>query len=154
MAHIHEKIDYTVEVFIVYKDKILLRKHDKYKIWMSVGGHIELDEDPEQAIIREAKEETGLDIDLVGAKPDFNDKEYLAVRAPRYVGRHYVDNIHQHVVFVYFAKSKNNIFKESILDHEKGVEMKWFTKETLNELELRPNIKFYALEALKELSMK
>ncbi|MBI2053557.1 MAG: NUDIX domain-containing protein, partial [Candidatus Sungbacteria bacterium] len=64
MPHIHEKVDFTVEVFMVYGDKVLLRKHDKYKIWLSVGGHIELDEDPNEAAIREVKEEVGLDIVL------------------------------------------------------------------------------------------
>ena len=66
MPHIHEKIDFTVEVFIVHKDKVLLRMHDKYKKWMSVGGHIELHEDPVEAAHREVKEEVGLDIELVG----------------------------------------------------------------------------------------
>jgi len=46
MAHIHEKIDFTASVFVVHKNKVLLRMHDKYKMWLSVGGHIELDEDP------------------------------------------------------------------------------------------------------------
>jgi 8-oxo-dGTP diphosphatase len=152
MAHIHEKIDFTVEAFIVYKNKILLRMHDKFHIWMSVGGHIELDEDPEQAIIREIKEETGLEVELYGEKPDYHDLEYKAIRTPRYVGKHHVNNIHQHVVFVYFAKSKTDIVNESLLEHERGVEMKWFTKEEIENMDLRPNIKYYALEALRELS--
>ena len=59
MPHIHEKIDYCVEVFIVYKNKILLRMHDKLGIWLSVGGHIELDEDPVEAAIREGREGVG-----------------------------------------------------------------------------------------------
>lgn len=46
MPHIHEKIDFTVEVFIVHENKVLFRMHDKFKKWMSAGGHIELDEDP------------------------------------------------------------------------------------------------------------
>jgi len=53
MSHIHEKIDFTVEVFIVYKNKVLLRMHDKHHRWLSVGGHIELDEDPIQAAMRD-----------------------------------------------------------------------------------------------------
>lgn len=56
MAHIHYKNDFTVEVFVVHQDKVLLRLHDKYKIWLSVGGHIDLDEDPNKAAIREVKE--------------------------------------------------------------------------------------------------
>jgi ADP-ribose pyrophosphatase YjhB (NUDIX family) len=64
MSHIHEKIDFTVGVFVVYKDKVLLRKHDKYNLWLCVGGHIELDEDPNEAALREVKEEVGLDVTL------------------------------------------------------------------------------------------
>ena len=64
MPHIHELIDYTAEVFIDHKDKVLIRKHDKYGMRTCPGGHIELDETPQEAAIREAKEETGLDITL------------------------------------------------------------------------------------------
>ena len=51
MPHIHEKIDFDSDVFIVHDNKVLLRKHDKYKMWLAVGGHIELDEDPNQAAV-------------------------------------------------------------------------------------------------------
>ena len=76
MPHIHEKIDFTVEVFIVHKDRVLLRMHDKFKKWMSVGGHIELDEDPEEAARREVKEEVGLEIELIGNQRLFHDVDH------------------------------------------------------------------------------
>ena len=60
MPHIHKKIDFTVEVFVVYKDKVLLRMHDKHHIWLSVGGHIELGEDPVEAAKREVKRKLSL----------------------------------------------------------------------------------------------
>jgi hypothetical protein len=53
---------------------------------------------------------------------------------------------------VYFARAFTDIISDSILDHEKGVEVKWITKEELETMDLVPNIKFYAQEALKELS--
>jgi 8-oxo-dGTP pyrophosphatase MutT (NUDIX family) len=59
MAHIHEKIDFTVDVFVVYRNKVLLRMHEKYHQWLAVGGHVELDEDPNQAALREVLEELG-----------------------------------------------------------------------------------------------
>jgi len=64
MPHIHKLIDFTVEVFIVHKHKVLLRRHDKYKKWLSIGGHIELHEDPVEAAIREVKEEVGLEVEV------------------------------------------------------------------------------------------
>ena len=155
MAHIHEKIDYCAEAFIVYKNKVLLRMHDKYKFWLSVGGHIELDEDPVEAVIREAKEEVGLDIEIVGYCPAQDNtpenRGYQYITAPRYLGRHPVKENHEHVVFVYFAKSSTDLVSDSVLDHEKGVETKWFSMEDLENTELVPNVKFYATEALKAL---
>ena len=52
MAHIHEKIDFTVAIFVVHDSKILLIHHRKLDKWLSLGGHIELDEDPEIAALR------------------------------------------------------------------------------------------------------
>lgn len=154
MPHINEKIDYCVEVFIVYKNKVLLRMHDKYKIWLSVGGHIELDEDPIQAAIREAKEEVGLDIKIVDSKilPN-NESDYKMLIAPRYLGSHYVNDVHKHTIFVYFAKSNTDKILDSMSLHER-TETRWVTKEKLKTMDLRPNVLFYATEALKELEEK
>ncbi|MES2059639.1 MAG: NUDIX domain-containing protein [Patescibacteria group bacterium] len=150
MPHIHEKIDFTSEVFIVHKDKVLLRMHDKFKIWLSVGGHIELDEDPEEAAIREVKEEVGLDIELVGRKPDLNDPENYAVMAPQYMVRHFVNATHEHVTFVYFARSQTDKVMDAISGHELA-ETKWVDKEGLEKMDLKNNIRFFAMKALEEL---
>lgn len=159
MAHIHEKIDFCVEVFIVHKNKVLLRKHDKYGIWLSIGGHIELDEDPVEGAYREVKEEVGLDVKIIGdshgpiVDPTLN-RNYKYLIPPRYLGRHPVEGKegHEHVVFVYFATSETEEISDSILEHEKGVEVKWFSVEDLENVDLVPNVKFYAEEALRELS--
>lgn len=152
MPHIHEKIDFTVEVFIVYKNKILLRMHDKHKIWLSVGGHIELDEDPVQAAIREVKEEVGLNIKIVESKKIPEDENYKSLITPKFLGIHDVNDNHKHIVFVYFATSDTDKINDSINEHEKS-ETLWCTKEEIKEMGLRPNVEFYALEALKELSI-
>jgi 8-oxo-dGTP pyrophosphatase MutT (NUDIX family) len=152
MPHIHEKIDYTVEVFIVHKNKVLLRMHDKYKIWCSVGGHIELDEDPIEAAYREVKEEVGLAITLVGPDiPVFSGKEYATLLPPRYLGRHRATPTHEHVVFIYFARADTDTLEDPVHEHERA-ETRWVTKEELETMDLVPNMKFYATEALKALS--
>ena len=51
MAHIHEKIDFTVAIFVVHDGKILLIHHRKLNKWLPLGGHIELDEEPEIAAL-------------------------------------------------------------------------------------------------------
>ena len=153
MAHIHEKIDFVADVFVVYKDKVLIRKHDKYDKWLAVGGHIELDEDPNRAAIREVKEEVGLDVELVGEKLSFENEEFSGYRdiiSPRYMNIHDISNVHKHIPLIYFAKStSDNVVEEA----EKSKGYKWFTKEALdkNEEGLSEPIKFYASKALEEL---
>ena len=156
MAHIHEKIDFTVEVFIVYANKVLLRFHDKHSIWLSVGGHIELDEDPVKAALREVKEEVGLDVTIIDHSntPKTDDGRYHYLIPPRYMGRHFVNDTHEHVVFVYFATATTDILADSVLLHEKGVPMKWVSKDELGTMDLVPNVLFYATEALQELGAK
>ena len=154
MSHIHEKIDFCSEVYIVYKNKVLLRMHDKYHVWLSVGGHIELFEDPIEAAIREVKEEVGLDVDLIGNRPAIEDEyDYKHILTPRYLGSHQVNDVHKHITFVYFAKAKTDKIIDSTSLHERA-ETCWATKEELLKMKLRPNVLFYANEALKELAEK
>jgi 8-oxo-dGTP pyrophosphatase MutT (NUDIX family) len=153
MPHIHDKIDFTVEVFIVHKNAVLLRKHDKYKIWLSVGGHIELDEDPNQAAIREVMEEVGLTIQLDDSLLPHREKDYTKdLIPPYYLNMNKISETHSHITFVYFATSKSNKIIET-LDNEKSEDCHWFTKEALlSDKEILPNIKFYALQALEKLA--
>lgn len=158
MAHIHEKIDFTVEAFIVYKNKVLLRRHEKYDIWLSVGGHIELDEDPVQALIREVKEEVGLDITLVGGKKGEGDgskenRGYKDVLPPKHMGRHHVNDIHEHITLVYFGTSNTDKILDPI-DNKEKAETCWVSREELEKMDLVPNVLFYAREALEELGEK
>src|ERR1700753_3574083 len=102
MPHIHEKIDWTVDVFIVNGDAVLLRKHDKYKKWLVPGGHIELDEEPTAAALPEVREEVGLDVELVGEVPKITEGgEYKELLAPRFMNIHPVSDTHQHLSVVY-----------------------------------------------------
>lgn len=158
MPHIHEKIDFTASVFIVNGDAVLLRRHEKYLKWLQPGGHIELDEDPEEAVAREAKEETGLTIALAGAVPDCPAEEkggegFKNLRSPRFLNIHKVrpDSDHRHCDFIYFATSATR--ELSPREEEKHNEMRWFTREELGEpgLDAYPSTLYYAKAALDEL---
>jgi len=153
MAHIHEKIDFTAEVFIVYQDKVLLRQHDKYKKWLSVGGHIELDEDPNQAAVREVKEEVGLEGKLY-APPSYeatNRQGYKELIPPEFMNIHRINDTHQHISLVYFATSDTDQLILSETEVSDGC--KWFTKEELDnpQYQLSEVIKKYARTALEKL---
>ena len=153
MPHIHDKIDFTAEAFIVYKNRVLLRKHDKYKIWLSVGGHIELDEEPNEAVIREVKEEVGLDVELF-CKENYSlieKNQYKPLIPPEFLNIHKINDTHKHIALVYFAKSNT---EELVLsEDEKSEGCKWFTKEELEDpkYQISEQIKIYAKTALEKL---
>lgn len=67
------------------------------------------------------------------------------------MGRHPVGDTHEHVAMVYFATSDADVISDPMSEHERA-ETKWFTMEDLENTELVPNVKYYAIEALKELS--
>ncbi|MGC9599317.1 MAG: NUDIX domain-containing protein [Minisyncoccia bacterium] len=152
MPHIHDKVDFVADVFIVNKNKVLLRKHDKHNMWLSPGGHIELDEDPNQAAIREVKEEVGLDISLIGkAKTYSNPRDGKDLIVPRFMNRHHVIDTHEHISMVYFAKTDSVDIKQG--KTEISEEIRWFTKEELDgpKFGISEKIRFYAKTALDEL---
>lgn len=153
MPHIHDLIDFGVEVFIVHENKVLLRKHDKYKKWLSVGGHIEINEDPNQAAIREVKEEVGLDIKLdERLRPHYKKDNTTELIPPYFLNRHTVEPNHEHVVLIYFATSNIDKISQPTKD-ERSEECRWFSKKEIGEsTDIIPNIKFYALKALERFS--
>ncbi len=66
MAHIHTKpgqYDHTASAFIIRTDTpepmLLLHKHRVLGKYLQIGGHVELDETPWQAVAHELEEESG-----------------------------------------------------------------------------------------------
>ncbi len=150
MPHIHEKIDFTVDVFIVHDQKVLLIFHKKHNMWLQIGGHIELDEDPDQALLREVKEECGLDIEVMAKKePQIHVPGTKFLYPPSFMNIHDINENHQHIGLIYFAKAKSDKVALSEREHN---DIRWFSLEDLDKAEYNLNgaVKFYAKEALKE----
>ena len=107
MAHIHEKIDFTVAIFVVHDGKVLVIHHRNLNKWLPLGGHIELDEDPETAALREAKEESGLEVELLGERPPTTAPGTRALIAPRFLDIHRITDTHEHIGMIYWARPKS-----------------------------------------------
>jgi 8-oxo-dGTP pyrophosphatase MutT (NUDIX family) len=156
MPHIHEKIDFVADIYIVNNGRVLLRKHDKYKIWLPVGGHIELNEAPNEAAVREAKEEVGLDVEIIAANSIQNIHDsfenYKELIPPRFLNRHKVNEHHEHIALSYFATSKSDAIQQG--QTEISDDIRWLTAQELDDpaLGINDRVKYYAHTALEALS--
>jgi len=153
MAHIHEKIDFTVVVFVVADNKLLLVHHRNLKQWLPLGGHIELDEDPEVAAVREAKEESGLDVALIGERPPTTGGGTRALIAPRFLDIHRITDTHEHIGMIYWARPRAGTLITLTLSPTEHHDIRWCTAEEMESLNppLSAPVRWYALKALEEL---
>jgi 8-oxo-dGTP pyrophosphatase MutT (NUDIX family) len=148
MAHIHEKVDFVADTYVVNDGAVLLRVHDKHKIWLPPGGHVELDEDPVQAALREVKEEVGLDVELIGERQAISGDKGTNLLAPRFLNRHRINDTHEHVACIYFATSDSREILEQ--EEERSGGIRWFSREELGDPSygVTPEVQFYAKAAL------
>jgi ADP-ribose pyrophosphatase YjhB (NUDIX family) len=148
MAHIHEKYDFTVGCLIVFKEKVLLVYHPRYDMWLCPGGHIELDEDPEEALFREIKEETGLEVEIVADKPATSTKNTKYIFIPAYISVHDANPPHKHIGLTYYGRAKNAAVTQSA-EH---TQIKWFTAAELDlkKYNMPDEIRHFGKEAIKK----
>lgn len=122
---------YCASAFVInpYDKKILLVKHADYDKWLQPGGHIEPNETPEEAAVREVYEETGLKIKLLGERFPREDDfiRPLGVQCNRKKdGNRFID-------IIYSAVPNNPT--EQLKINEESIEVGWFSR---NELERMP----------------
>lgn len=149
MPHIHEKIDFTVAIFVVHESKVLLIHHRKLDKWLPLGGHIELDEDPEQAARREAREESGFEVELIGERPPTTEPGTRALIAPRFLDIHRIHETHEHIGMIYWARPKDGALKLAAEEHH---DIRWCSAADLESLTppMTNAVKWYCRKALEE----
>jgi len=125
------KTDLVVAGFIFKEDKVLLIHHKKLNKWLPPGGHINKDETPDEALIREIKEETNLDVEIIN-KSDLplegDVKKQLAL--PFYINVHSVDD-HDHCCLFYLCNLNNK--SELNINRNELKNFNWFSLEDLKK---------------------
>ena len=99
---------FTATGFVVHNDATLLHWHPKVKMWLPPGGHIEANEDPVQAVLREVEEETGVQAEVVPTGTPIDLDYPQQVHAPFTIEIEDIDDPvqgwHQHIDMIYFCK--------------------------------------------------
>lgn len=105
------KRHFTVTAFVSAEYQTLLHWHRKNQMWLPPGGHIEPEEDPCQAALREAEEEIGFPVILLPTATQYGYSQPPQLPPPATI---MVEDIpatvsepaHQHLDFIYFSKPK------------------------------------------------
>lgn len=154
---------FTATAFIVdSQNRTLLLWHKRLERWMPPGGHVDDNETPEETAQRECKEETNLDVEIVGgAQEDLftgNPAEGRILKKPIMM---LLENIpaseergepaHQHMDFLFLARPIDEA-QELVMQEEEARELKWFTCAEIEALdeskEIFSNVKMYILQIL------
>ena len=142
---------FTVAVFVVHQRRVLLHYHRKLGKWLPPGGHIEDNELPDQAALREVLEETGIRVRLVGGRG-------LPVEAPLQLvvpAGIQVEDIypgHQHIDLVYFAVPEPYDRQASEVDPRlaESDQVGWHAPEAVRALGGTREIEAWARRAVAE----
>ncbi len=140
------KTQLVIAGYIIHNNKVLLIHHKKLDLWLPVGGHLEDNETPDEALIREAKEEVGLDIEILNHSDiplEGNIKKNLAV--PFYVNVHNVGD-HDHCCLFYICKPKN---PEQLKINKEVKDFAWLSREDLDKPHIPVDVKNIGLKAFE-----
>ncbi len=138
-----KKFNFRVGGIITNEDvkKVLLHRLENFNFWLLPGGRVEILEGTEEAIIREIKEELGIDVKI---------EKLIAITESFFEMK---DITCHEVAFNYKLKLPKNSEILKINGEFAGIEgkkyrYKWFDGEELNQLSIRPS---YLLPVLQNI---
>lgn len=143
---------FTVAVFVVHDGCVLLHYHRKLARWLPPGGHVEDNELPDDAALREVLEETGVRARLVGPRG-------LPIESPRQLvipAGIQVEDIypgHEHIDLVYFAVPDPHDLRAAEIDPRlaESDQVAWYPAADLARLGASDEIQAWARRALDAL---
>lgn len=115
--------------------KVLLVKHKDFNKWLQPGGHIEENETPEEAAIREVYEETGIKTTLIG---EHFPREDDLIR-PLGIQCNRKENGDRMIDILYVGKPNNPDVPLKLNDE--SADIGWFSRHDLEEMPVFPDVK-------------
>lgn len=148
---------FTATVFIIHENKVLLIKHRKLNKWLPPGGHIDSNETPPEAAIREAKEETGLNIELISDENVwFENTNVKSFERPYHCMTACVPSFadqpaHFHMDLTYIGKVVDGTLERN---HQETLGIRWFTIDEISSLKVGEEVFSETIEVIKKILYK
>jgi 8-oxo-dGTP diphosphatase len=149
------KRDLTATGYVINRErtKILVIFHNKLQKWLPAGGHIELNELPHEAALREVFEETGVTARIISDDHDMGLKGVFDCQIPRPYSMLYQiipqsskEAEHIHVDFVY-AMEAEELEVKGRAEEVSGIG--WLTKEDVFASDCFDSVKGFVRNYLK-----
>ena len=135
--------EFAATTFVVEAGKTLLLWHRKLQAWLPPGGHLEPNELPESAAVREVREETGLEVRILGARQMLGALPVLI--EPVCTLLEDIGSDHQHIDFIFFAIVTAGALR---LNPRESGKHAWCDAGGLDRLDLAEDVRQLALRAL------
>ena len=145
---------FTATVYIVESGAVALHHHDRLGIRVPPGGHVDRDELPHEAGLREVDEETGLNATLLDDTEPVGAPDGRVLPQPRHQMLYDIDVhgdgevSHQHIDHVYYARVGTREIDPAGDDEADPSVWAWYDRSGLRTSDLDPDTVQLALEAI------
>ena len=141
--------------FVMNRDatKLLMVFHKKLNIWTIPGGHLEPNEYPHEGVLREIKEETAVEAEVINSSEFkfLESKKESSIPAPYAMLSEYIPakgdkpaHVHMDFLFVCVADEVAPVKREVEVS-----DAKWMTWEEVLDTDTFESVKEFARNALK-----
>lgn len=130
---------FVTAVYVVHDNAVALHDHKRLDMWLPAGGHIDRDELPHEAAVREVKEEMGIDVNIHRETSDHESEFARGLPEPEHLMLEDIDRVgdrvaHQHIDLVYYASAGTADIEPSGDDEVSADDWSWCTKNDVDDL--------------------